>query len=294
MSGVNYVHADAINYFNDYFFSDVEQMNYLKDYNMSYGRFRIESLICYSFDYGIYSSMIGLFLLYVYKKNNNRLYLYLSITGGLGGCIFCGSRTALIAGFLGYLIYYLFSADKKIKAVTLLVIAVISILYILSSSNTVIMQSVVDLFTTGGQNSGGSSIDLRQSQLLASLYFFNSHPMFGNGIDYLSSINTYNVMKQSMMGSESMIYSILINEGLFGIIYTFSFFISLIIKFYKRRKYGIVKLGLPLIISFLFFSLGTGIQGAWLIFMPMMAYVLYKIKLIENGFVDNSRKFQYD
>ena len=269
----NYVHDIAILYFNDYALSSIEMGEALQAYDMMYGRSRIESLLCFSFDYGIYSLLLGLTVFYHYLKCRKLVFLLISVICGFFGGVMCGARSVLFP----CLIFYLLSLRilyKGYKSVILYTTMAFFVgLYILLWDKASYYSFIItDLFTTGGAGLGGSSLDMRMNQLNVAVQLFYRSPIWGNGPKYLSTLSAGDVMRGAMMGSESYIFQLLIDNGAIGLVTSFFFFFSIFRRAIKERIRTKAYMIASLTGAFLLFSLLTGVQGAWFVFMPLLAY----------------------
>ena len=275
ISGDNLVHNIAIKDFNDYFLSSKEMGDFLKEYDASFGRVRIESLQCFSFDYGICSILLGLLAIFYYEKYRRKEYLIVGLICGLGGGILCGSRSVLLSCVIFYLLY-VSSVFKSINRFVLYatLIIFVAIYSVFGGSTSYYYFMITDMLNTGGSNMGGSSVDMRMAQLSAAMDLFSQNPIWGNGPQYLSTLNENSILKATMLGSESYIYKLLIEKGIVGFITNIYFFVSVFRSVIKNRDKKQSHLLVNLTGSFLLFSLATGVQGAWYIYMPLLAFSL--------------------
>lgn len=115
------------------------------------------------------------------------------------------------------------------------------------------------------ENSGGSSISLRQRNMLVCLAAFSEHPVIGHGLGYTSTLVEKDADGGNVDGAfESVIYHLLIDQGLLGLIVFFIFFGAIIFYFCKSmRKDNRIEAmaGTAITGSALFFSLLSGFLG---------------------------------
>ena len=129
------------------------------------------------------------------------------------------------------------------------------------------MDSAIDLVTTGGVNTQGSTTDLKVQQWEVSLLSFYDAPFFGHGLSYFNEVMgnkdsfVYNPLIAGMEGYQ---YKLLIEQGGFMIIAVIIFYIQLLAIFFKKRIYSqtISYTGIACTISFLFFICATGVYGS--------------------------------
>lgn len=273
--GRNIVHEHAVTYFSHWKFDDAEALTTRINNELEYsGRLRVESLVCFSFDYGFYSGLLGLLSVLIYYQTKSVRNTLIVAFMGLIGCILSGSRTILLGAILLYSFLYakVFNSRKIIEiGGAFVVISLILIPLIGSITNS--LEMLADLIITGsGKNASGSSVELRIDQLMASLGLFSNNIIFGNGPSFLLKLNDYNLLHR-LQGVESLIFSLLIKNGITGIVCTFVLFKTLYKQFDKGDRL-INYLGKTTITFFLFFAVCTGVQGAWMLFIPMIMFFL--------------------
>jgi len=124
---------------------------------------------------------------------------------------FCGCRTAMVLVAVAFL--YMFTRRQKIFFKVAFVVVIVFGIVILG-------HYVVDYFSIEGQ---GSSLQLRQSQLLFSINAVLDKPIFGNGVGYMNEFifekDSYGktIMEEGVMGLESILFVKIIDYGLLGL-----------------------------------------------------------------------------
>ncbi len=143
-----------------------------------------------------------------------------------------GSRTSMGCAFLGCVIYFTNSLSFRKKLLAIITYAVLAV----SLSSYAI--------SSFSSKEGGSSLDLRQQQLLFTLVEFASKPLFGHGLYYTNhsilanageSGNMY-YSKEETQGLESIIFYTLLDIGLFGAFALIVFYGEIFFTFFSRRK----------------------------------------------------------
>ncbi|MCK9181394.1 MAG: O-antigen ligase family protein [Fibrobacteraceae bacterium] len=135
------------------------------------------------------------------------------------------------------------------------------------------VSKVVDRFSEEGQ---GSTISMRQEQLLYSYVYFMKSPVLGNGVRYTSKNvmerDTYNdrVTDTSIGGLESVLFYQLIDYGILGLFSYFLLFVCALIYFFRRRNIEFAKTGFFVMFSFLIFAILSGEIGG----NNVLAYLL--------------------
>ena len=143
---------------------------------------------------------------------------------------FCGCRTAMVLVAVAFL--YMFTQRQKIFFKTVFAVVIVFGIVIWG-------HYVIDYFSVEGQ---GSSLQLRQSQLLFSINAVLDKPIFGNGVGYMNDFifekDSYGktIMEEGVMGLESILFVKIIDYGLFGLC-SFLFLCAWIVFwFYRRMK----------------------------------------------------------
>lgn len=263
--------------------------SYFNEYALMDGRFRINSTASHPIYYGFLLGLLIIFNMAFYYRNRRFstitiFSLFLLMTN----LLMTNSRTPILTFILGLitLSYFSLSLKKKLHNTLLL-----SLLLFASYSFIPLMQEKIndslDIFKTGGTKTSGSNMELRYTQLLASLDQFNKSPVRGNGFSYIEENLGWSDKKKAIesetdfAGFESYIYQLLIEQGLIGIFISFIFFFS--IYRYFIRGLVIYKLisgfGIAVISMFLLFSLGTGTLGSWIITMALTGVAIKSIEL---------------
>lgn len=149
----------------------------------------------------------------------------------------CGSRTAMICVALGVGLYIYFKLKPFLK-----ILVAGFVLFASSAILAVFLQN----FQTNTEH-GGSSLDFRERQLLFSIAAIYNSPIFGNGNKYTSHVifaedaRASDSSGRDLGGLESIIFSLLIDRGFFGL---FSHYLLLLWMFillfrYRNRLKGI-------------------------------------------------------
>lgn len=100
------------------------------------------------------------------------------------------------------------------------------------------IQQVIENFS---QETRGSSLQLRQQQLIFSVIQIAEKPLFGNGVGFLTKYifetDAYGdrIKNEDILGMESILFPKLINYGFVGLFLYFTLSIWIFIYFFKRR-----------------------------------------------------------
>lgn len=274
----------------DNFFTggDADLTSRLNILNTNRERFRATSTFNSPFNYGYISALLTLILLHWQREQRNK-FLITALFCTIIGIFLSNSRTVLFAGTISIVIYII-STYKLSKKISLSIF----IFLIAISSYTVIpvvkqnIDNTLDIFQTGGENTKGSSVEMRMLQLAGAYSYFSQNPLIGNGYNYIYKELGWGdrdnaTLDSNMFGFESIIYSLLIEQGIIGLVTKLLFFISLITYFIKQKRLLINKdlssLGISLTTLFLLFSIGTGALGAWPLTMISLGVIIKIIQL---------------
>jgi len=143
-----------------------------------------------------------------------------------------GSRTALACIFVFTLWYIIIPHHLSFKII---------FLALLLFAGEHFLTSAVEDFSKRGQ---GSSIALRQDQLLFSIASIANEPIFGNGFYYtqrtaLATDNDGKLLyenKSEVGGLESIVFRVLIDQGIIGMFAVILIYMSIFFYFFVRRK----------------------------------------------------------
>lgn len=169
--------------------------------------------------------------------------------------VMSGSRTALVCALIGLSLFIFMKLSIHVK----LILAVIAAFAIVTYT-----PKIVEEFDVEGQ---GSSMTLRQEQLLFSYLQFSQSPIYGNGVRYISKYvmerDAYNdrVVDVDIGGLESVIFFQLIDYGLIGICTYIMLFLMMFIYFFRRRRFSHAQAGLLISICFFIFATLSGEIG---------------------------------
>lgn len=274
-------------YFN--FIVDVYGGRNFAESNMERGvdRFRITSFSWHAIVYGflVYMALLMQAFMFATKriiKYHKNLYLVIFLLL-LVNLFLVNSRTPLFSFVIGAGIFLVFGASlkQKIKAASIGLILICSVFAYVPSATKLVNESI-KTFSSKGSKLEGSSLEMREIQLAASVAVFNQNPLFGNGFAYIVEDLGYSSRKNEresssdFAGFESYIYKLLIEQGLLGIIGNIVLFFSWIVwllNVYKEVTWEgqkMVVLCISMILAYLFFITGTGDLNTFLVFMSIM------------------------
>jgi len=251
-------------------------------------RLRVNSFSFHPYLYGMLLIIMFLFSFFYYKN----LHL-LKIKKGnflmLMGLIFINifmtnSRSLLVVLVITCGCYFIFTVSSARVFQYVLFAPLVLILLMQIPKVGEVVDTLTDIATTGGEKSsnGGSSVDMRQQQLLLSLKYYSDNPTFGNGYDYIienlkfSSDANKRESDAEAFGFESYAYIILIEQGTVGIVANSILFIALLVYHIRNifrladqaRLFVIVNF--LIIVGYLIFIFTTGTLSSMPFFFVIM------------------------
>jgi hypothetical protein len=264
-------------------------------------RYRASSTFNMTFNYGYVSSLLALFSFAIYNSGIHKLKLlaFIGTLAGLIGTVLCFSRTVLSSTIIAIVVIIIFSKSysKKIIISAIIIILGITIYNTLPVFKKSI-DSNLDIITTGGSKTEGSSVEMRQLQLKGAYKYFLKSPIIGNGYKYIDTELGWGdqdnkQLDSDMYGYESIIFQLMIEQGIVGLFTKFLLILSLLIFFLQKfnTNKNLAGLGLAVVTFFLFFSIGTGPLGSWPISMLFLGIIMKSIVLYTHN-LSNGNKYE--
>lgn len=245
-------------------------------------RFRVQAMFINPFDYGYICILMLLLHIYGYVKGYERKWMLMVVAAcAIFGIVSCGCRTNIFCCMVGVAVFFLlaFKLGKTIR-LSLLMMFVAVVVYQFVPS----VQEVVDnMMTMFEKNSdvGGSSMELRTLQYAAVLYHVQDNPLFGCGYQYfiidMGWGDGVKYLKDTRLaGLEGVAMSYILERGLVGFALYLLFYISIIISFFRNRKYSMVAtaFGISVVCTYLSFANMTGELSSVYPTLLLLGYVL--------------------
>lgn len=245
---------------------------------------------------GVYGLSCFVFLLFMWALCKSRRPFFIIISALLFINIFLtATRSVMIPAIVGILLFVLLRYNYKGRigfvAGTILVYAIISIGFpnSVGKFSGEIIESIVDVISpsgSGGSDLGGSSMDVRETQISAAfLKYLPAKPLFGHGFNYYQEvIYAYNngVNDSELYGMESYLCFLGVEYGLINIFAVIFFFISLIRYFIKNRKVNreLFSVSISISITYILFLVFAYMGDSWLYVMPFLGLL---VGLIEHA-----------
>lgn len=220
---------------------------------------RIRTLLTTTHPTAYGTLLCGILVLYIPLFRNFdiskywKLFFYIVFFANL---FLCGCRTGMLCTGIAIAFWIVRKMHIIIK---------ITIVFVLVLSASFVLQKAIDNFT---QESRGSSLQLRQQQLIFSLVQIANKPLFGNGVSYLTKYifqtDTYGdrIRDDDIMGMESILFPKLINYGFVGLACYFLLSGWIFFYFFRRRElHPMAQSGYLLIFAITLFFVLSGNMG---------------------------------
>lgn len=254
--------------------------------------YRVFSTLTNPILYG-YVMCIMASLIYLWKRQMNTVLWTGLLALTLFNVFLANSRTGIVAGLILVCVFLLSKYRLSFRtycSIALCTVA-LAVSYFCVPMVRQVLDSTIDIFTSGGSHTRGSTLDLKFDQLRASLYFFHKHPFFGNGFNYFwETIRMEHVAYEgNLAGLEGFGYKLLIEEGIFMITAVIILFFNLFRFFWSRRYVcDYAHAGMAWTLSFLFFLLvapNGGVFTIGMVFIGMLMKLIrrYEILYINTG-----------
>ena len=163
-----------------------------------------------------------------------------------------GSRTSWVCSAL-YILYH-FAKARSIIVRLFFIVALAGGVYYVGNA-------FVDAFSVEGR---GSSLDMRQRNLLICAVSFAQKPVTGHGFNYIGSLIERDGDDRAIDGAmESVFFNLMVEQGLVGLVSYFGFAGLCFVSFRKMRECDpkVAEIGEGLTICLVVFSLMSGTLG---------------------------------
>ena len=244
--------------------------------------YRVLSTLSNPIVYGFIMVVAASFV-YTEKASVGRNCFWPFLTIVICNAFLANSRTGIVAGVILIIIYAIleYGISRRLLTYISLSCVLFGVLYQIFPFVQDVAESVWDIYETGGENSGGSDVQLKERQLEMSLLLFFKHPYLGNGFNYFQEV----LMQKDaasvalLAGLEGYGYKLLVEEGGLMIAAVLAFFLRLTWVFVKQRfkeHNSYSNLGIAWTFSFLFFIFMTGTYGG--VFTLCMVFIGMMLK----------------
>ena len=236
------------------------------EYYAEMKRFRVQSLYVNAFSYGYTCIMLMLLIIYGYQKkivSKNRLAVGVSMA--VFGILTCACRTVLVSSIAAVVVFYMFRYSWK---KSLLFLGFVSIFVFIAYYKIGIVRYIIDfILSIFDDNSevGGSSMELRITQLMRVIYYIKDDWFLGRGLGFLwydlgLKDGAVNMIDQDIKGLESVFYVYMLERGILGYILYLIPYIMITRYLLLRKKYCTMEVAWAIMVlaAYLIFAHMTG------------------------------------
>lgn len=261
-------------------------------------RFRVSSVWRSPFVYGYVSIVTFLYFLFmlVLDKYKNIL-IYIGMLCSLFGIFFCNCRSVLVTFLISFFIFIfnVYKFSKVVKILFYCLIFVLITIFCVPQLSTM-FDMLIASFTTQSTSSQiqGSSIAMRLIQFEAVIEYFSRNPILGNGVNFFVEYlgwGTQNMKDMRLFGLESILFNLLLERGLVGLLVYSYFYFSILrylIKCKKINRYY-SSFGIALLTAYFSFAMITGELNSVSITLFFIGIVIVKLeKIKKNGCIDHN------
>ena len=239
---------------------------------------RISSVFSHPMTFGLFLG-IGLFYLYRNKDNIPTWFLLVMSLFIITDVIVCGVRTVIAAVFIALLFLMMSSRSYK-----MLIIAIIggSMLWVLTKYIPSLSDYLGSIIAQSSSSSiAGSSMEMRYGQLQGCIQEIQDTPLEGKGYGWTTYYSHNIGIHPTILGFESLIYVILCNSGILGVILWI--IMSLLIVLYNNwSERPIAALLNSMFVFYIAYACITGEYGYMQYFI-----LFYVLMLGEDLYMDN-------
>lgn len=278
--------------FNPYLFymlqdkDDVERL--LGNYTQAEGRLfgRIFSVFHHPMTFGVFLISSFSFSLHKLLINEDKKIVLILLLLILVNAVTCGVRS-VIGGVLVAISFFII-LNKKAKYLWLVILGGLVGVIIISMDET-LWNYVLSIFSSDSKSDiQGSSINQRIRQFLGCLDEISSNPLFGKGYSWNSYYETVKGFHPVILAFESLIFIVICNWGILGIIAWGFFLLKIHSKNMKQHSKGFDKFYMLEVysISYLSYVCITGDYAYTIYWMLFYVYIymdqIYHFKKINN------------
>ena len=239
-----------------------------KMYYTDFGRFRVQAMFLFPFDYGFVCVMTFALGVWGYLRGIlERNSFIIVAVASLFGIYACGCRTVVfvfLAGGTVFMMSYLKVKRTFVYAVGLLI--VIILVYTISPAMQDFLDKTLSVFDPNSSKVEGSSMVMRSQQYAAALWHIKKDLLFGKGIDFFlidmrwGEGGMEKLVDKDLMGLEGILMNLLLERGFVGVFFYLFVMIGIARYFTKKLKEDKLSaaLGLSILVSYLTYANLTG------------------------------------
>lgn len=184
---------------------------------------RISSVFGHPMTYGLFLGMAFIYI-YAIKASLNKYKMIVILLAIVTSIFLCGIRSPIGAFFVTILVFLLLSHRIKLMCQ---VGIVGGIAYLIINSIPELSNYVGSIFSDDKSNVSGSSFEMRLNQMEGCFWEIRNHLVFGKGFGWTNYyMDTYGD-HPIMLAFESLIYVVLCNSGIVGVVIWIIFLLKL-------------------------------------------------------------------
>lgn len=249
-------------------------------------RFRVQAMFLNPFDYGYICILMLILHIYGYVKGYEKKGIIVCVLAcSLFGIVTCGCRTNIFCALVGVSIFFLFAfkLGKTLRLFVLLVLVAVMSYQLVPS----VQETTDKMLTMFDKNSdvSGSSMELRVLQYGSVLYHIQDNPLFGCGYNYFlvdmgwAQGKEY-LKDQRLAGLEGVAMKYILERGFVGFSLYLFFYISVLISFFRNRKYSMVTTAFGISVAGTYLSFAN-MTGELLSVYPTLLLLGYVFKVVD-------------
>lgn len=209
-----------------------------------------------------------------------RLFWYLMILVAL---VLVKSRSPLLMLAVAFMMLILFSSLARAYWISfgLVVVGALGVLFVPPVRDVAL--ALLNIFNPEvGPDQHGSTIEMRRAQLAIGWEFLLSAPLFGNGLNATRNI-VLSGLAPELYDSESILFTLMINQGLFGLLAYIALFLQATVKQFQCIKDRNVRaMAIGLIFGYAVFILSTGTLETMQLFIAVYAAIVLSARTLET------------
>lgn len=235
--------------------------------------------------FGFINVFLVICLLFIHDVKRTRLFFGILCFVNI---INSGTRAPFVGLLLVLMLYFVFGhvrvLFRSLIPMTFAFFLCSPVLMKYQTSSSMIM-GVADIFMTGGENTTGSSTELRERQMAVATYFADSHPYIGSGNGFCNSIQNEDsslhiYYDSDLAGAEGYIFYVLIDYGYVYFVLVIFFGVSLLFILFTGlfKDKELASFGLLLLFALVSHLITSRPNNSWQIFLPFLGMVLWNLQ----------------
>lgn len=191
----------------------------------------------------------------------------------------CATRAPFVCLIASFLVFYLGQKTSYYKYIFFIIpsIYIFSEFVIPYLSSIEYVAGIVDMFATGGEESGGSTMAMRMEQLSISWDYLLKSPIWGHGVGYTNNLvglsGLFNDQKDvGLAGAEGYLFVVFIDYGAIFFVFVCIFFIRLFMFFMSNylNNTKVSAFSISLLTALIIFLLTSQPRDAWNVLLPTL------------------------